>query len=219
MGEKSKKSRKKVEKNSQRNFIKQGGGSKAVYKLYKKTGKMVRVGFPKHIHSPCRKENSVNIFNMVGLHRQEDCMRHCQKLGNGRSTPFGTPQQSLSMQSEIEAIASESDDTDDMLTHMWLSVTEGDLGGRLARLPHWPTTEFIEGHGNVPLVAEEDVWRDYYTGERVEFQLPERAYNVSVSGKEYNCLAAVAEEIGFTSAPFAEFDCLQRHTTVQRKSG
>ena len=165
----------------------------------------------KHIHSPCRKENSVNIFNMVGLHRQEDCMRHCQKLGNGRSPPFGTPQQWLSMQSEIEAIASESDDTDDMLTHMWLSVTEGDLGGRLARLPHWPDTEFIEGHGNVPLVAEEDVWRDYYTGERVEFQLPEHAYNVSVSGKEYNCLAAVAEEIGFTSAPFAEFDCLQRH--------
>ena len=31
-----------------RNFIKQGGGggSKAVYKLYKKTGKMVRDGFP-----------------------------------------------------------------------------------------------------------------------------------------------------------------------------
>ena len=43
MGKKSKKSR----KNSQRNFIKQGGGSKAVYKLYKKTGKMVRGGFPK----------------------------------------------------------------------------------------------------------------------------------------------------------------------------
>ena len=43
MGKKSKK----VEKNSQRNFIKQGGGgSKAVYKLYKKTGKMVRDGFP-----------------------------------------------------------------------------------------------------------------------------------------------------------------------------
>ena len=163
----------------------------------------------KHIHSPCRKENSVNIFNMVGLHRQEDCMRHCQKLGNGRSPPFGTPQQWLSMQSEIEATGSESDDTDDMLTHMWLSVTEGDLGGRLARLPHWPTTEFIEGHGNVPLVAEEDVWRDYYTGERVEFQLPEYAYNVS--GKEYNCLAAVAEEIGFTSNPFAEFECLQKH--------
>ena len=41
------KSRKKVEKNSQCNFIKQGrGGSKAVYKLYKKTGKMVRAGFP-----------------------------------------------------------------------------------------------------------------------------------------------------------------------------
>ena len=97
-------------------------------------------------------------------------MRHCQKLGNGRSPPFGTPQQWLSMQSEIEATGSESDDTDDMLTHMWLSVTEGDLGGRLARLPHWPDTEFIEGHGNVPLVAEEGIWRDYYTGERAEIQ-------------------------------------------------
>ena len=44
MGKKSKKSRK---QNSQRNFIKQGGGgAKAVYKLYKKTGKMVRDAFP-----------------------------------------------------------------------------------------------------------------------------------------------------------------------------
>ena len=41
-----KKSKKKLKKNSQRNFIKQGGGSKAVYKLYKKTRKMVRDGFP-----------------------------------------------------------------------------------------------------------------------------------------------------------------------------
>ena len=39
---------KKFSKNLQRNFIKQGGGgSKAVYKLYKKTGEMVRGAFPK----------------------------------------------------------------------------------------------------------------------------------------------------------------------------
>ena len=43
------KSRKNVSKNSHRNFIKQGEGegSKAVYKLYKKTGILVRDGFPK----------------------------------------------------------------------------------------------------------------------------------------------------------------------------
>ena len=35
-------------KNSHRNFIKRGGGgSKAVYKLYKKTGEMEKDGFPK----------------------------------------------------------------------------------------------------------------------------------------------------------------------------
>ena len=45
-----KKSKKKSKKNSQRNFIKQGGGgSKAVYKLYKKTGEMVRAAFPKAV--------------------------------------------------------------------------------------------------------------------------------------------------------------------------
>ena len=48
------KSRKNVSKNSHLNFIKRGEGgvgSKAVYKLYKKTGIFVRDGFPKYHHS------------------------------------------------------------------------------------------------------------------------------------------------------------------------
>ena len=125
----------------------------------------------KHIHSSCRKESSVNIFVMDRLHRQEDCMRHCQKLGDGRSPPVTTHQQWLSMQSEIEAIVLEdiAFRNSDIVRWLWLSVTEGDQGEGLARLSHWPTTELIEGQGEVPLVAEEGVWRDYYTGKRAEF--------------------------------------------------
>ena len=67
MGEKSKKSRK---KNSQRNFLKQGGGSKAVYKLFKKTGKMVRVGFPKDDTSPDELPSKAPIY----LHEQLYCL-------------------------------------------------------------------------------------------------------------------------------------------------
>ena len=98
-------------------------------------------------------------------------MRHCQKLGDGRSPPVATHQQWLSMQSEIEAIVLEdiAFRNSDIVRWLWLSVTEGDQGEGLARLSHWPTTELIEGQGEVPLVAEEGVWRDYYTGKRAEF--------------------------------------------------
>ena len=41
------KNRKNVSKNSHRNFIKRGGGSKVSYKLYKNTGILVQDGFPK----------------------------------------------------------------------------------------------------------------------------------------------------------------------------
>ena len=91
----------------------------------------------KQTYSLCRRESSINIFMMDGLHRQEDCMRHCQKLG-GLSPPVNTLQQWLAMQSEIEATALEEVN---LLPDIWLSVTEGDLKGRLTRLPNWSTTD------------------------------------------------------------------------------
>ena len=164
----------------------------------------------KRIHSSCRKESSVNIFVMVGVHRQEDCMRHCQKLGDGRSPPVTTPQQWLSMQSEIEAIALENLGHGTILPNMWLSVTEGDLGEGLARLSHWPDTEFIEGQGKLPLIAGEGVWRDYYTGKRAESLLGgQTAETETFRGELYNCMAAVTERIGVKAMPQEEFDCLQ----------
>ena len=97
-------------------------------------------------------------------------MRHCQKLGDGRSPPVTTPQHLLSMQSEIEAIALENPG---ILPNMWL-----------------------------PLVAEEGVWRDYYTGEGAE----------TIRGEQYNqydCFKALTEEIGLNPRPWTECECEQ----------
>ena len=40
----------------------------------------------------------------------------------------------------------------------WLSAIQGDAGGALDKLEHWP-----EGAS-----AEESIWRDYYTGEQLQ---------------------------------------------------
>ena len=112
-------------------------------------------------------------------------MRHCQKLGQGRS-PQDNQWQALI--SEIEAIAL---DKVGVLPFMWLSVTEGDQGGRLARLSHWNKTEMIEGQGEVPLVAKETVWRDYYTGARADVLSGKPYLDETAFGEQHNCMFAV----------------------------
>ena len=149
----------------------------------------------------------MNIFMMDGLHRQEDCMRHCQKLG-GRSPPVNTLQQWLAMQSEIEAAALEEVN---LLPDIWLSVTEGDLKGRLTRLPNWPTTEWIEGEGEVPLIAREGVWRDYYTGARASVLTGDRLgwKNDTLRGAEYNCMTVDVTNVGISPSTWVESECMQ----------
>ena len=96
----------------------------------------------------------MNVFPMIEKHRQSDCMKHCEKLG-GRSPYVKTKKGWENLWKEIKAV---SPDTSKLPTWIWLQATEGDIGGKLERLDHWP--EGVE--------AEEGVWRDYYTGEQLE---------------------------------------------------
>ena len=80
--------------------------------------------------------------------------------------------------------------------NLWLAVTEGDVGGRLDRLPDWPSTEILEDGQIVPLEAVEGVWRDCYTGGRVDVLSDGvRMYNAhnrndTIFGEEFNCMLA-----------------------------
>ena len=76
---------------------------------------------------------------------------------------------------EVEAITPDTS----ILPWMWLAAKEGTQGD-MERLPHWPET----------MEANETVWRDYYTGERLEeYPRPWEWDHDARNGEDDNCLA------------------------------
>ena len=86
------------------------------------------------------------------------------------------------MLKEINAV---SPDPKQLPQWIWLSATEGDIGEdkkfKLGELDHWP-----EG-----IIAEEGVWRDYYTGEKLEnYTKPwTSSYGDRNKGDTSNCIS------------------------------
>ena len=71
-----------------------------------------------------------------------------------------------------------------------LAVTEGEVDGKLTRPDHWP--QHIE--------VKETVWRDYYTGERLEeYARPWYPGHDANFGEDYNCLALTTNQPWSTS--------------------
>ena len=111
-------------------------------------------------------------------------MQHCEKIVNGRSPPVITEKEWENLTMEIDLI------TQDSFPFMWISATEGDKNDELARLDRWPETELVNNETK-RLEAVETVWRDFYTGQRLEnwtkpyfFKNSEDAY----FGDTYNCM-------------------------------
>ena len=72
------------------------------------------------------------------------------------------------------------------LPYMWLSGTEGDKDNALGRRDNWPETELVENEMK-KLEAIETVWRDFYTGRRMD-TWPKPYYNEeSLYGETHNC--------------------------------
>ena len=94
----------------------------------------------------------MQVFPMTDYHDHSYCMQHCGKLG-GRSPAVNTIEEWRLFYEEMHHTK-----VDPSLDFLWLSATEGDKDLKLSRLDHWP--EGIE--------AVEGVWRDYYTGEKLE---------------------------------------------------
>ena len=110
---------------------------------------------------PCRRESQVQVFT-ADFEWHHDCMRHCQKISNGRSPPVTTREEWESFSQEIALISPDRS----FLSYLWLSATEGDIGRKLAELRHWPETELINNETK-KLEAVETIWRDYYSGQRL----------------------------------------------------
>ena len=80
------------------------------------------------------------------------------------------------------------------LPSMWLSATEGDKNGKLARLDHWPETEVFKNETK-KLEAVETVWRDFYTGQRLDkWTKPyQDSKEDTIYGGDMNCMLAATK--------------------------
>ena len=95
-----------------------------------------------------------------------------------------TLQQWETFTKEVDAITPDTS----VLPWMWVAAKEG-TEGDMERLPHWP--EIIE--------VNETVWRDYYTGERLEeYARPWYGDHDARYGENENCLAL------YTDLPWEE---------------
>lgn len=128
---------------------------------------------------PCRRESKMQLFTKDS---QDDCMEHCQKIANGRSPLVVTKKQYKALEMEMATIInSETQDNTKRFVksklNVWLAAT------KLSRPSHWPET----------LEVEEGVWRDYYTGEKIE-EYKYKYYDTP--GVTHNCMAAADIVIG-----------------------
>ena len=118
-------------------------------------------------------------------------MLHCEKISAGRSPSVNTEEEWKNLTMEIDLITQDRS----ILPYMWLSATEGDKNGEIARLDHWPETELVNNQTK-KLEANETVWRDFYTGQRLEnwtkpyYQSTEDTFK----GDTYNCINTYTDE-------------------------
>ena len=140
----------------------------------------------------------MNVFPMNEGHYHRDCMDLCKKLG-GRSPPVKTKVEWENFLKQLKAV---SPDPSRLPKNIWLSATEGDIGGdtgfKLGDLDHWPEST----------KAKEGVWRDYYTGVELEnYTKPWKSPNEDGSlGDTYNCVRfyPTSEE----SSSWEEWQCV-----------
>ena len=134
---------------------------------------------------PCRRESKIQYYTADFKH-QEDCMRHCPKISGGRVPPVTTREEWENLIREFTFL------TPDISSwiYFWLSATEGDIEKRLTTRDHWPETEVVKNKTQ-KLKAEETIWRDYYTGERLTnwaFPYYFKDKKDTIYGETFNCM-------------------------------
>ena len=116
---------------------------------------------------PCRRVSTMHIYHMEAMHTQDDCMKHCQKLW-GRSPSVQTEKGWEMIMREVIDIAGNKSNIK-TLPKIRLSATDGEEDWEVpfSRLSHWNETETL-GNETVKLEAKKGIWRDYYTGARLD---------------------------------------------------
>ena len=128
---------------------------------------------------PCGRESKIQVFT-ADFGKHSECMEHCEKIGNGRSPPVVTLEQWEALAYEMLAVTPETSS----IPTSWLAAIEGSegpggVGYPLERLSHWPET----------IEPNETVWRDYYTGERIEeYPKPYMWDHDNWYGEDCNCM-------------------------------
>ena len=121
-----------------------------------------RIEVDREWEGPCRKEAKARFF-VADFRWHHDCMEHCQKIVNGRSPPVTTEEEWVNLTREMDLITEDRSE----FPNLWISATKGDIGRKMATLDHWPETEVVNNETK-KLEAVKTVWRDFYTGQRLE---------------------------------------------------
>ena len=76
------------------------------------------------IRGPCWRPSKIKVYQLTAVHDQSFCMKHCQKISNGRSPPLVTKEEWTWLADEVAAISNLYGHH----SHLWLAATEGDSG-------------------------------------------------------------------------------------------
>ena len=76
------------------------------------------------MNGPCWRESKIKVYQLDGIHDQTTCMKHCQKISNGRSPSVATLEDWKWLTTEVASISTQNQDH----CHLWLAATEGDTG-------------------------------------------------------------------------------------------
>ena len=83
------------------------------------------------IRGPCWRPSKIKVYQMRDLIDHSDCMKHCQKIGYGRSPSVVTQEDWRWLRREVEPLTNHRENyssSGDIIQLLWLAATEGDSG-------------------------------------------------------------------------------------------
>ena len=83
------------------------------------------------IRGPCWRPSMIKVYQMRDLIDHSDCMKHCQKIGYGRSPSLVTQEDWRWLRREVEPLTNHRENyssSGDIIQLLWLAATEGDSG-------------------------------------------------------------------------------------------
>ena len=82
------------------------------------------------IRGPCWRPSMIKVYQMRDLIDHSDCMKHCQKIGYGRSPSVVTQEDWRWLRREVEPLTNhrENYSSSDIIQLLWLAATEGVSG-------------------------------------------------------------------------------------------